>query len=229
MNDCKKCGKGRSEEAVKDLVEALTSGDDVKIEAALKHLGVGSESRLYDRVGELARGIHDSLNELKSSLDPAGVTMHTTNIPDAASKLHSVLNMTFDAANKTLEIAEEQFEQYDKCFERLEALGSLLSGPNDLPGDIAKELISFKDEQQQLLKKCHENNQQIVMTQEYQDLSGQSLKKVIKLVTEVEEKLVKLLQFFGGDMPSEKIDTESQEETSLGQEEVDSVLKTLGF
>ena len=73
----------------------------------------------------------------------------------------------------------------------------------------------------------------ILVSQNFQDLSGQTLKKVIKLVQELESNMVELLALFGATEATEVVEiSESEEEPSKGsldQDDADAVLKELGF
>ena len=81
----------------------------------------------------------------------------------------------------------------------------------------------------------------ILLAQEYQDLTGQIIKKVINLVGEVEDKLIGLIQITGApEVKSGAADDESgldgppvpgiaHKDTVSGQDEVDDLLSSLGF
>lgn len=80
------------------------------------------------------------------------------------------------------------------------------------------------------------------MAQDFQDLTGQIIRKVIDLVHDVEEKLVKLVRITGNKIEEETIVKEGREKLAgpavpgldqgdqvSGQDEVDDLLSSLGF
>ncbi len=69
---------------------------------------------------------------------------------------------------------------------------------------------------------------EILTTQSFQDLTGQTIKKVIKLVGDIEEELVKLIATFGVKMePGLRAEMTNPEKVS--QEDVNDLLKDFGF
>ncbi len=89
------------------------------------------------------------------------------------------------------------------------------------PEEAINFLKNFKDDLEEDLIK-------IITAQSFQDLTGQTLKKVIKLVGEIEEELVRVIKTFGIKMTTT---AKPQEVISdrISQSEVDDLLKNLGF
>jgi chemotaxis protein CheZ len=91
----------------------------------------------------------------------------------------------------------------------------------------------------------HLNMTEIMMAQDFQDLTGQVIKRVIELVKEVEDSLIHLLTVFGepasiianeevetvdnNDVEGPIIDAENREDAVSSQDEVDDLLSSLGF
>ena len=98
-------------------------------------------------------------------------------------------------------------------------------------------------------KKINEQLNNILMAQDYQDLTGQMIQKVIKLVSEVEDKLLNFLTTFGTNadeivlLDNEVNETlnglapqgpatdsaKASENVASSQDEVDDLLASLGF
>jgi chemotaxis protein CheZ len=115
------------------------------------------------------------------------------------------------------------------------------------------ELGEFKslchDVQQFMSNSEHDSNRlrellnQILMAQDFQDLTGQMIRRVIELVREVESNLVSMLTVFGEhtteSLPAVKdnkieaegpiMNAELREDVVTGQDEVDDLLSSLGF
>ncbi|MCB0329599.1 MAG: protein phosphatase CheZ [Bdellovibrionales bacterium] len=224
--------KNTTEKAVQDLLDALGSGDQKRIHKALEALGLEANSGLYHRVGEMARSLHDSLKDFQKSLSPGSVTMHSTNLPDATSKLEAVIDMTFQAAETVLSMSEQEDESLKKAERALENIKTKMDGEPTIPKKLRDAFNSFYTEEKRCLEHCKDCNQKILISQNFQDLSGQSIKKVIKLVTELEENLINLLKLFGDEETQVTELSSLTEETSgdaLGQDDADQILKNLGF
>jgi chemotaxis protein CheZ len=69
---------------------------------------------------------------------------------------------------------------------------------------------------------------EILTTQSFQDLTGQTIKKVIKLVGEIEEELVRLIASFGVKI-EQGAKTERITPEEVSQADVDDLLKDFGF
>ncbi len=212
-------------EAVKELLTGLGSGNTELVEESLMRLGAKQESDLFQKVGHMARTLHNSLTEFKNSLDRDQVTLTTTCIPDAADKLEAVIKMTFDAAHKTLSMTEGQAELISKGQAEIEEMKKKLARSSD--PEVRKLMESYLENEQNRLKELERMNSEVLMAQAFQDLTGQALRKVIKLVTELETNLVSLIQVFGGD--SSSTPQKEEEKESLQQNGVDSILSSFGF
>jgi chemotaxis protein CheZ len=69
---------------------------------------------------------------------------------------------------------------------------------------------------------------EILTTQSFQDLTGQTIKKVITLVNEIEAELVRLITSFGVKIESGVAEPVAVAE-KVSQSDVDDLLKELGF
>lgn len=119
--------------------------------------------------------------------------------------------------------------------------------------ELYKRMDIFFEQMGSSTSTLNENLQNIILEQGFQDLTGQVLKRVISLITEVEESLVSLVRIAGqveevvGITPREKNQEETDEKTAnikgegpqvkaneredvvCGQDEVDDLLSSLGF
>jgi chemotaxis protein CheZ len=215
--------------AIRDLLRGLGSGKSELIEGSLVRLGAKNETELFDVIGHMARRLHDSLNEFKHSLDRDNVTICTTTIPDAADKLEAVIKMTFDAAQKTLTLTEEQADLLAAQKEQLQAFEILVSRA-ELSKVARAEFQQFLTQQRANLERSNLINSEVLMAQAFQDLTGQALKKVIRLVTELETNLVSLIQLFGEQTADGAPQPEAEQtQAGLKQNDVDSILSSFGF
>lgn len=180
--------------------------------------------KIFRHVGGMAREVHTILSEIKDVLNPESVTMHSTNVPDATSKLESILALTDNAAHVTMELAEKQLESIRSGVQEVEATKSLLLEPNPNMGQLLPMLLAKLSSDEARLKGLEGLAMELVMTQSYQDITGQSLKKVIKLLSTLEMQLITLMQLFGGEEVQK-----TEKASDLAQDDVDSILNSFGF
>ncbi|MCF2859402.1 protein phosphatase CheZ [Pseudoalteromonas sp. SMS1] len=243
-------------EQAKQLVEYLENGDQEKADQILIEATNKEQSELFAEVGKLTRQLHESLKNFE--LDTRLSDLTTEALPDAKQRLNYVMEMTENAANKTMdaveaslplaqELADELSEikpTWDRLMSRDIQLGEFKSLCHDL-NDFMQSSQGRTDELQSLMTN-------VLMAQDYQDLTGQVIRRVIELVREVEDSLIHLLTVFGtaevgqlntAPKPQEVVETtdelsgpegpiidaEERDDVVSGQDEVDDLLSSLGF
>jgi len=87
------------------LVTHLENKDKDKADAVLEDLASDREMVLFQEVGQLTRELHDNLSSF--ALDGDLANLKDNEIPDAKKRLNYVIEMTEDAANKTLNAIDE--------------------------------------------------------------------------------------------------------------------------
>jgi chemotaxis protein CheZ len=242
--------KGRiSLEQAKSLVEYLESGQQEAADEIVAEIQNPINSELFAEIGKLTRQLHDSLTNVK--LDSRLNDLATADIPDAKERLNFVITCTEEAANKTMDAVEAIFPVLDTISEQVEAVKpswtKLMN--NDLSLSEFKALCVGIDT---LLKTTGKETSHInglmtdvLMAQDFQDLTGQVIRKVIDLVIKVEESLISMLTAFGlspeamleKSMPSvgdnlvegPVINAEERDDVVEDQDDVDDLLSSLGF
>lgn len=196
---------------------------------------------LIHRIAHLTRMLRESMREL--GLDQA-IKDAAHAIPDARDRLHYVAHMTEQAANRVLNAAEEVQplqEQLGKQARQLdERWQQWFDAPVELPQ--ARELV---DDTRALLadipvktQKTQDNLMDIIMAQDFQDLTGQVIMKMLGVVTAIETELVQVLV---DSVPQEKreeaasllngpaINPQGKADVVTSQDQVDDLLSSLGF
>lgn len=204
-------------QALQLLLTGFAEGNLEKVRSALNTLTDSNQTDLHEQICDMTNKFHQSINTFKSRLDPAQITMTTTNIPDAAKKLEYVLQATNDATMNLfsfVERIEEGIKQSEEGMNAVEHSG--------------KPVSEFLSEQRDRLKESKRILQEMIMAQEYQDLCGQALSKVLKLVREVEGTLRDLIKQFGIETQNSE-GVQSPDDTKYDQNEADALLKELGF
>ncbi len=230
------------------LVENFEAGDHEAAQSNLDRLTSVSHSNLFNEVGKLTRELHDTLNNF--TLDTRLSSLAVQDIPDAKDRLEYVLTLTADAANKTMDAVEEGLSINDRIKGKAGILdtGWKKVRAKECSGEQFRDLCSSTEDflastatDSVLL---HSVLQDALMAQDYQDLTGQVIKRVIQLVHEVEESLVGTIKMFG-EMSDEKktsataeqptkstgpaMNATTRDDVVANQDEVDDLLSSLGF
>lgn len=188
-------------EQAKSLVEFLENGETEKADNLLAEIQNPINSELFAEIGKLTRQLHDSM--MNFHVDSRLNDLANADIPDAKERLNYVISRTEDAANKTMDAVESIFPVVDKIQQQVKTVeprwGKLMH--NDLNLGEFKSLCIDIDK---LLKttaveseRMHALMTDVLMAQDFQDLTGQVIRKVIDLVREVEESLINMLTAFG--------------------------------
>jgi chemotaxis protein CheZ len=236
-------------EQAKSLVSFLESGQQEAADAIVAEIQNPINSELFAEIGKLTRQLHDSLTNFQ--LDSRLNDLATADIPDAKERLNYVITSTEEAANKTMDAVEAIFPVVDTIAEQVEAVNPAWSKLMDNKLDL-KEFKSLCFDIDTLLKNTGKETQHIhslmtdvLMAQDFQDLTGQVIRKVIDLVREVEDSLINMLTAFGisAETTQEKsspklgenlvegpiVNSESRDDVVEDQDDVDDLLSSLGF
>lgn len=202
--------------------------------------GADEEKPMFERLGGIVRLLHDSLREL--GYDKA-LTEASSQINDAQDRLEYVATLTEQAANKVLNTLDEGMPEQDalsKKSKNMEDLwADLFAGKlsqeqfKQLAGDsqafAAAVSAATEAEKARLLE--------IMMAQDFQDITGQLIKKVVIITKTVEQELAMLLRDNAPPALREKIAAKevtlmqgpSTPTVALSQDSVDDLLADLGF
>lgn len=236
-------------EQARSLVEFLETDQQEKADELIATIQNPINSELFAEIGKLTRQLHDSLTNFQ--LDSRLNDLATADIPDAKERLNYVITRTEEAANKTMDVVESIFPVVDNIANQVRAVNpawaKLMNNEIDLVEfkslcvDIDKLLITTDRETSHI----HSLMTDVLMAQDFQDLTGQVIRKVIDLVREVEESLINMLTAFGissdniqknakpkvGDNLVEGpiVNTENRDDVVEDQDDVDDLLSSLGF
>ncbi len=203
-----------------EFMEAIANADYEKADILIQGMQMGQPGQaqsgqvdLFKEVGKVTRKLHDSIKSFKEALDPRLKDMAITEMPSAIDKLQFVIEKTEDAANKTMGIVEKYILSMDDLSTNIRNIKE--------PQESVDYLKKFKNE-------LEDDLTEILTTQSFQDLTGQTLKKVISLVGDIEEELVGLIATFGVKIEAGgKAEELTPEQVS--QSDVDDLLKDFGF
>ncbi|MCG8024160.1 MAG: protein phosphatase CheZ [Candidatus Thiodiazotropha endolucinida] len=234
-------------EIAKSLVISLEAGDDAESERLISSLTSAEKNDdLFQEVGRLTRELHDAINGFL--LDARISDMTNVEIPDAKERLTYVITMTEQSANRTLTAVEQSIpliekieQQSAELAEQWDKLRSRLLNKDDFK-ELSGTLSSFLQSTGSDAGELQKNLSEVLLAQDFQDLTGQIIRKVITLVHDVEEKLVMLVRITGSklDDPDQKKDAKEelagpaipgldQGDQVTSQDDVDDLLSSLGF
>ena len=195
------------------FMNAIAVQDYEKADNAIQCILKRGQNDLFQEVGKVTRKLHDSIRSFKEALDPKLKDMAVTEMPNAVDQLNVVIERTEAAANKTMGIVEKYILIMDELAAHIRNLNE--------PEESVKYLKTFK-------AGLEDDLTEILTTQSFQDLTGQTIKKVIKLVGDIEVELVKLITTFGVKPELGAVENiEAPEKVS--QEDVNELLKDFGF
>lgn len=185
-------------ELAKKYIELLESGNRHGADNILAELTDLRESQLFNELGKLTRDFHEALNAFNT--DDRIAALAQDEIPDAKERLNYVIKKTDDAAHKTLNAIETVLPMCESLEKNLEGLGGEWNKflakemkPQEFR-NLTGNIKSFFDSSSQELSVVKSNLTEILMAQDFQDITGQIIKRVITLVAEVENSLVELVK-----------------------------------
>jgi chemotaxis protein CheZ len=194
---------------------------------------------MFERLGGIVRLLHDSLREL--GYDKA-LTEASTQINDAQDRLEYVASLTEQAANKVLNTLDEGMPAQDVLSKQAKAMDArwdaLFAGKLSI--DEFKTLAGDAKAFTALVAEATEAEKarllEIMMAQDFQDITGQLIKKVVIITKTVEHELAELLRDNAPPSVREKLAEKenlmggpSMPAVALDQDNVDDLLADLGF
>ncbi len=207
-----------------DFMDAMANREYQKIDGIVEHLVNETSSDLFMEVGKITRKFHDSLKEFKGYIDSGIQKLTKDDVPNAVDKLQFVISKTEDAANKTMGIVEGYLEKSDEFSMQV----------NNIKGH-EKEVNYLKSFKNSLDADLTE----ILTAQQFQDITGQTIKKVIDLVNSVEAELLALVTEFGmsakndaeqnNEKPDNSAEAAVENRDKITQSDVESLLDDFGF
>lgn len=232
-------------ERVRTLAQTIEAGDEAEAARQLDELTSLREKTLFNDLGRLTREFHEALQSFR--LDSRIASIAEQEFPDARERLNYVVSMTAQSANRTMTAVEESMPICDQLGtaqalqEEWKRFTSRQMSAEEFR-DLSRRIGDFLEVAATGSSKLHGNLQEVLMAQDFQDLTGQIIHRVVLLVDEVERNLVELVRISGQSLQVRKDETEEDrlaasgppvpgldEGAVSGQDEVDELLSSLGF
>ena len=198
--------------------------------------------KVINTIGHMTRSLHDSLRELgyDKNLEKAA-----SSIPDARDRLNYVATLTEKAAERVLNAtdaaqpvvekieveAQQLAREWQKLFDKqldVEQFKSLAAQTHAFLADVPKQT-----------KATNAYLMEIMMAQDFQDLTGQVIKKIVAVTQQMEKQLVELLvenppstanpDAYAGMLNGPVINAAGRTDVVTNQDQVDELLESMGF
>lgn len=197
---------------------------------------------VFSSLGQMTRELHDSLRDIghDQALGEAA-----RGIPDARERLSYIVRMTEQAASRALNAIEIAKPIQDALQTKSEALGKRWGQvfANQLSAEefklLAADTQSFLSEIPKQTRATNTQLTEIMMAQDFQDLTGQVIKKVVDLVENLEGQLLHVLfeakpadvnvEAPAGLLNGPVIKADGRSDVVNSQAQVDDLLESLGF
>lgn len=237
------------------LMSKVQAGDFAEALKLVAQLNETRDRGLYREVGRLTRSLHEALVNfhIDAGNNPRQQA-ELSQISDASDRLAYVVNLTSNAANRTMDLVEESMPiaadlkaEAHELRNEWHKLGRRQLTPDEFR-KLYKRMDGFLNDLVRKSDQVHDNLSEILLAQGYQDLTGQLIQKVTTLVREVEENLVRLVKMAGrvdqitgiqhefsltatnvGQGEGPQLRKDERPDVVSSQDDVDDLLSSLGF
>jgi chemotaxis protein CheZ len=236
------------------LSEALRGNDEAAFFAAVDHIVRMREPQTITEIRRLTGDLQKALERF--SIESRLADIAENEIPDARSRLAHVIKMTDEAAHRTLDLVEQSGPLAERTAREAGALIDSLKTYRDRPSGsgfegavrsidaflpVVRAVQAFLPAARTDSEQIRKNLADVLLAQGYQDLTGQIIRSVIKLVEELEEALASLTKLSGdfvehatlGESPDKGhgpvVPGVTKGEVASGQTDVDELLSGLGM
>ncbi len=190
---------------------------------------------VFQQIGSITRLLHDTMHQL--GVMPK-LQLATDGLPDARSRLTYIAQKTADAANKVLNSVDAAKADHAALNAATRTMAEAIVA-NPVKAVASGAVLNFVQDVEQLTGRVDAHLTDIMMAQDFHDLTGQVVAKVVTLANDLEDSLVKLLVSVVPPEQREKVDAsvlhgpvvnaEGRTDVVTNQGEVDDLLASLGF
>lgn len=249
-------GLGREIRALAEsLLTELEHGDVTRAVGLVGELNQIRDRTLYNEIGKLTRSLHEAMKNLQIDAEVGA----SSEIASASDKLAYVLEMTDKSANRVMDLVDAGMPLAQSINSRAATL--LEQWQRFLRKEIkpaefralSKEVTSFLEDSAKASNQLQGQLSDIVLAQDFQDLTGQVIHKVAALAKNVEARLLQLVIMAGqvdritgiehSDLEASLLETrqldktaaegpqldKTKEDVVANQDDVDDLLSSLGF
>jgi chemotaxis protein CheZ len=203
--------------------------------AAMKTDPLAVSPEVFQQLGTITRLLHDTMQQL--GVMPKLQTA-TEGLPDARSRLSYIATKTAEAANKVLNTVDQAKIEHRQIADATRAMAELIVA-DPVKAVASGAVMNFVHEVETSTKRIDDHLTDIMMAQDFHDLTGQVVAKVVTLANDLEDSLVKLLiqvvpegvrmQVDPNVLNGPVVNHDGRTDVVSDQGEVDDLLASLGF
>lgn len=207
--------------------------DDIALLKPAEALMVSPE--VFQQLGSITRLLHDTMQQL--GVMPKLQTA-AEGLPDARSRLNYIATKTAAAADKVLNSVDQAKAEHAGISECTREMARAIVA-NPVKAVASGAVMNFVQDVEQRTARIDAHLTDIMMAQDFHDLTGQVVAKVVTLANDLEDSLLKLLVQVVPAEHREKVDAsvlngpvvnaEGRTDVVTNQGEVDDLLASLGF
>jgi chemotaxis protein CheZ len=239
---------------VEALAEALRTEDEKSFFAAVDHIVHMREPEMFTELRKLTGDLQKALERF--SIESKLADIAENEIPDARARLDHVISMTDEAAHRTLDLVEQSGPLAERTaktagtlIDMINAYRTQTTGGQGVEGvaraidayvPVARAIEAFLPSARADSELIRRNLADVLLAQGYQDLTGQIIRSVMKLVSELEVALTDLSRLSGDVVEHTSMGEGSaghgpavpgvtKGEIATGQTDVDALLSGLGM
>ena len=190
---------------------------------------------VFQQIGSITRLLHDTMSQL--GVMPK-LQIATDGLPDARSRLTYIATKTAEAANKVLNSVDQAKADHAYISEATRAIAAAIVA-DPVRAVASGAVMNFVQDVEARTARIDNHLTDIMMAQDFHDLTGQVVAKVVTLANDLEDSLVKLLVSVVPPDQREKVDPNvlngpvvdaaGRTDVVSNQGEVDDLLASLGF
>ncbi|WP_052063752.1 protein phosphatase CheZ [Nitrincola sp. A-D6] len=243
----------------RELVETIEQGNLNHAMELINDLQEARHQVFYNEVGHLTRGLHEAIKAFSSDIDDKIPSVEAGNLPamaDASDRLAYVIELTDKNSHETMDRVDRSLSLVDRLDGQSERFRDLLLLVGQLEGEfkaldgVYDRTCDVKNDSEKTIAELRATLTDILVSQSVQDITGQLIRRVITLMTQVESQLVKLMdmaakveRLTGIEMHDSSDSDENQDAIRAqgpqlkkkeagavsNQDDVDELLSSLGF
>lgn len=190
---------------------------------------------VFQKLGEMTRNLHDTLASL-GFMPRLGEIADS--LPDARSRLTYIAEKTGTAAEKVLNLVDQAKIEHDQIASETRRIAQAIVA-DPVKAVASGGVMNFVEDVEAATIRIDRHLTEIMLAQDFHDLTGQVVARVVQLATDIEDQLVRLLlqtapadqvhkveqSFLNGPV----VNPEGRADVVTNQEQVDDLLASLGF
>ena len=190
---------------------------------------------VFQQIGAITRQLHDTMQQL--GVMPK-LQLATNNLPDARSRLTYIANKTAEAANKVLNSVDQAKADHAHISKATREMAQAIVA-DPVRAVASGAVMNFMADVEERTARIDGHLTDIMMAQDFHDLTGQVVAKVVTLANDLEDSLVKLLlqvappeqlgKVDAGALNGPVVNPEGRTDVVSNQGEVDDLLASMGF